>query len=113
MTRRRALLLLVTAVSVLGSGTELWIHTNFGINTPWDTPRHLPVCGRRYDQGPPLRDPQTTYTFYVHPTVFDLPVPIPDVSPIPGVMNWGGCPLQVVLDTNHGEVVYGFIQGGP
>lgn len=68
---------------------------------------------RRYDQGGILRNPDTTYTFYVRPTVFDLPIPMPEVSPIPGVADWGGCPLQVVLERRDDVVVYAFIQGGP
>lgn len=113
MTRRRIVLLTLIPTLVLGAGSELWIHKTFGINTPWDTPDFFRVCGREYRQGGALRNPDTTYTFRRHPTAFDLPIPMPDVSPIPGVANWGGCPLQMVLERRGDAVVYAFIKGGP
>lgn len=113
MNRRRALLLALIPVVILGAVTELWIHATFGINVPWDTPDFFHVCGREYREGGALRDPETTCTFWLHPTVFDLPIPMPDVAPIPGRADWGGCPLQVVLERKDGDVVYAFIQGGP
>jgi hypothetical protein len=93
---------------------ELWIHTAFGINAPWETPDFFHVCGREYRLGGEERDPRTVYTLTVNPTIFDLPIPMPDAAPIEGSLGWGGCPVQVVLERADGDhVVYAFIQGGP
>ena len=89
------------------------MHAAFGIKVPWERPRFFHVCGREYRQGGELRDPATTYTFRIRPTVFELPIPMPDVAPIEGVLEWGGCPLQVLLELDDETVVYAFIQGGP
>lgn len=113
MTRRRIAAIALTLSLVLAAPGELWIHEAFGTNTPWDTPEFVQVCGRRYDLGGIPGDPATIYTLYAQATVFDMPIPMPEVSPIPGEPNWGGCPLQVVLKRKAGDLVYGHIQGGP
>jgi hypothetical protein len=111
--RRRLIFLALIPIVILGAAAAFWIHDAFGINVPWDTPDFFSLCGRRYDQGGALRNPDATYTFWIRTTVFDLPIPMPEVSPIPGVADWGGCPLQVVLKRKDGDIVYAFIQGGP
>lgn len=114
MNRLGATILALAPLLPIAVGTELWIHETFGINLPCETPDHFHVCGREYRLGGPLGDPSRTYTFTARPTVFDLPIPMPDVAPIDGSMEWGGCPLQVLLERDEGDVeVYAFIQGGP
>jgi hypothetical protein len=112
--RRRALVVALIPVLVLGAAFEWWIHDAFGIEVPWDMPEHFHVCGREYERGGAFEDPDTFYTLFVHPTFFDLPIPMPDAAPDADHMDsWGGCPMQVVLKRKDRNVVYAFIQGGP
>ena len=109
-----AILMGMVAVTVAALLTESWIHTKFGIILPWETPEHIHLCGREYEEGGPRTFPdEDTPVTTLRATIFDRPIPLPDVAPTDQGLPYGGCPVQVILHLSNRDVVYGFVQGGP
>jgi hypothetical protein len=112
--RHFLVLMAMLVVVLIGLGTASWIHTAFGVILPWQTPKHINVCGRQYREGglPFIADADTR-VLTLRATVFDLPIPLPDLEPTDSGLPYAGCPIQVVLVLRDRQVLYGPPQGGP
>ena len=106
-------LVLVAIAAVAG---ELWIRKTFGTWLPFVTPDRIDICGRRYDRyeaaGEILgSDP---YIATLHATLFDLPIPLPDLQPTRTSLPYAGCPARIDLVRGERRIAsYGPFQGGP
>jgi hypothetical protein len=92
----------------------VWIHVTFGIIAPWQTPRHIDVCGHQYREGGSAFGPDSgARVLALDSTVFQLPIPLPDLHETDIGLPYGGCPAQVILRVGGLSIVYGFVEGGP
>src|SRR4029078_13345505 len=99
--------MLAAPIPSLVAAGPVWIHRTFGIELAWQTPDHIVVCDRRYKPVHP------GYIALIHvgtvldlrPTVFALPIPLPDLHPFDS-SPYGGCPSAVVLHLDRGDRVY-------
>ena len=110
----RWLALVVASLAVAGSlYGGLLVHRAFGVNRLWELPRHFDLCEIRYDRVTGFPDVPTARTLHLAPTIFRLPLPLPDVRPDAAGGTNGGCPSLVVLDLPDGGIEYAHVQGGP
>jgi hypothetical protein len=111
---KRWLALVGVALALAGTlQAGLLVHRAYGINLPWELPRHLDICERRYDGGFDRYPVPESRTLHLTPTVFLLPLPLPDLHPDDPSQPYGGCPALVILKLGDREIVYAPMQGGP
>jgi len=91
----------------------LLVHRAYGVNLPWERPRHLDLCEIRYDLVTDFPDVPAADTLHLAPTIFELPLPLPDVGRDQPGGPYVRCPALVVLDLHDGPVEYAHVQGGP
>ncbi len=109
---KRWLTLVAAALAVLGTlFAGLFVHRAYGINLPWERPKHLDICERRYDVVEGYDAPEGE-TLRLSPTILSLPVPLPDLHPDESGP-YGGCPWLVILELRDREQRYAPVQGGP
>ena len=112
--RLRHLATLIIALVVF-PGWTVWIHRTFGVELAWQAPKHIVVCDRRYK---PVGQEFLTLVrvgtvLDLRPTVFELPVPLPDLRPFDSGLPYGGCPAALVLHLARADLVYAPLEGGP
>jgi hypothetical protein len=114
--RRRLIAIILVLVAIPAVAGELWIRKTFGTWLPWVTPERINVCGRTYDRynagGEALGADAYIATFDA--TLFDLPIPLPDLQPTRTSLPYAGCPARIDIVRGDGVIAsYGPFQGGP
>ena len=89
------------------------VHRAYGINLPWEVPRHLDLCERRYDDVAPFPVIAPSWMLTIEATLLNLPVPIPDVHPYDSHLPYAGCPGLVKLVIRGHDFYYAPMAGGP
>jgi hypothetical protein len=109
-------LLLTIVVLVAGVMWVRFTHVTFGVNLPWEAPRHIDICERRYTPTYPAfvdRILDSTRILVLEPTIFLMPIPVPSIRPSRPSLSYGGCPEAVVLRLRSDTLVFAPLMGGP
>lgn len=111
---RRRLAIALVIVTLAGIGADLWVRKTYGMFLPWEIPKRIDVCGRRYHPSSTRVEPGPRIVIQrIEATFLSLPILLPDLAPTDSGLPYAGCPRQLDLVVGDQVIAYGPPEGGP